>query len=69
MRWTDTQDIAEKLEEQYPNVDIINLRFTDFHNWIVNLPEFSDNPERSNERILEAIQGAWLEFREENAVA
>lgn len=68
MRWNDIEDIAELLEEQHPEVDIINLRFTDFHSWIIALPEFEDNPERSNERILEAIQGAWLELREENMV-
>ena len=67
MRWNDIEDIAELLEEQHPNVDSINLRFTDFHSWIVGLSGFDDEPERSNERMLEAIQGAWLELREENA--
>jgi FeS assembly protein IscX len=69
MRWTDSEDIAEELEARHPGTDIINLRFTDFHNWIVELPEFKDDPESSNERILEAIQAAWLELREENEAA
>ncbi len=64
MKWTDVYDIAIALEEQYPEQDIINLRFTDLHKWIVGLPEFSDDPQRSNERVLEAIQAAWLEERE-----
>lgn len=63
MKWTDIYDIAISLEELYPNCDIVNVRFTDLHKWVTSLPDFSDDPRRSNERILEAIQAAWLEER------
>ena len=64
MRWTDVLDIAIELEELYPHVDVVNLRFTDLKKWVEALEGFSDSPERCNEKILEAIQAAWLEERE-----
>ena len=64
LKWTDVTDIAILLEENYPNEDNLNLRFTDLHSWIINLPDFSDNPESSSEKILEAIQMAWIDERE-----
>ena len=63
MKWTDVNDIAIELEEQHPEVDVVNLRFTDLHKWVCALPDFKDDPNRSNEKILEAIQMAWLEER------
>ncbi|MDP6305541.1 MAG: Fe-S cluster assembly protein IscX [Alphaproteobacteria bacterium] len=64
MRWTDIHDIAIELEERHPEVDNVNLRFTDLHRWVMELPGFDDDPERSNEKILEVIQVAWIEERE-----
>lgn len=64
MRWTDIHDIAIGLEETYPDVDILSVRFTDLWQWVQNLPEFDDAPTASNERILEAIQMAWLKERD-----
>lgn len=64
MRWLDIYDIAELLEDKHPDVDVKNLRFTDLHKWVVELDEFDDDPKRSNEKILEAIQAAWLKERE-----
>ena len=63
LRWTDIYDIAIALEEGHPDVDIVNLRFTDLWKWVQALPEFGDDPARSNEKILEAIQAAWIEER------
>ena len=63
MRWTDIHDIAIELDERYPDVDNVNLRFTDLHRWVTELPDFDDDPDRSNEKILEAIQAAWIEER------
>lgn len=63
LRWTDIQDIAIELEERHPEVDNVNLRFTDLHRWVTELPDFADDPGRSNEKILEAIQAAWIEER------
>ena len=57
-------DIAIALEEKYPEVDNINLRFTDLHKWITSLDEFDDNENTSNEKILESIQMAWISERE-----
>jgi FeS assembly protein IscX len=62
--WTDIHDIAIGLEDKHPDVDVVNLRFTDLHKWVRALDGFDDDPERSNEKILEAIQMAWLEERE-----
>ena len=63
-KWIDTYDIAIALEERHPEVDIVNLRFTDLHRWVCELPGFDDEPGRSNEKILEAIQMAWIEERD-----
>ena len=64
IKWTDTTEIAILLEEKYPEEDNINLRFTDLHNWILNLEGFDDSPSNSNEKILEAIQMAWIDERD-----
>ena len=61
MKWTDTIDIAIGLSEAHPDVDPITVRFTDLQQWVMALPEFDDDPEHCGERILEAIQMAWLD--------
>lgn len=61
MKWTDTRDIAIALADSKPDVDPLKVRFTDLHAWVCALPGFSDDPERSNEKILEAIQMAWID--------
>ncbi|SJL85155.1 Fe-S cluster assembly protein IscX [Vibrio palustris] len=61
MIWTDSQDIAIELSEKFPEVDPKNVRFTDLHQWILDLEEFDDDPERSNEKILEAIILCWMD--------
>lgn len=60
LRWTDVQDIAELLAEQHAEVDPKFLKFPDLYRWVLALPAFADDPSRCNERVLEAIQGAWL---------
>ncbi|MEJ2767973.1 Fe-S cluster assembly protein IscX [Mycetohabitans sp. B46] len=61
MKWTDTNDIAMALTDAYPDVDPQYVRFTDLHRWVTELNGFDDDPERSSEKILEAIQAAWIE--------
>ncbi|OOC10569.1 MULTISPECIES: Fe-S cluster assembly protein IscX [Thioalkalivibrio] len=61
MKWTDTSEIAMQLADEHPDVDPRNVNFVDLRNWVVELPEFDDDPERSGERILEAIQLAWMD--------
>jgi FeS assembly protein IscX len=61
MKWTDTLEIAIQLSEAHPEVDPKMIRFTDLHKWVMALPEFDDDPNRSNEKILEAIQMSWIE--------
>jgi FeS assembly protein IscX len=61
MKWTDTHQIAQALAERFPQVDPKTVRFTDLHDWVCELPGFSDDPKRSGEKILEAIQMAWIE--------
>lgn len=64
LKWTDTLEIAIALDEAHPDVDPQYVRFTDLHQWVRELPEFDDDPNRSNEKILEAIQMAWIEERD-----
>ncbi|MGH6719946.1 MAG: Fe-S cluster assembly protein IscX [Alphaproteobacteria bacterium] len=64
MRWTDIHAIAIELDDAHPDVDVANLRFTDLHRWVLELGGFDDDPKRSNEKILEAIQQAWLAERD-----
>lgn len=61
MKWTDTIDIAIELVDKFPDVDPITVRFTDLMQWVLELDEFDDDPDRCGERILEAIQMAWLD--------
>lgn len=61
MKWTDSREIAIALSEKYPHIDPLTIRFTDLHQWVVNLDGFEDAPERSGEKILEAIQMMWIE--------
>jgi FeS assembly protein IscX len=64
MKWTDTLEIAMALADRHPDIDPQTLRFTDLHRWVTELPEFDDDPSRSGEKILEAIQMAWIEENE-----
>ena len=64
LKWTDTRDIAIALVETHPDVDPLSVRFTDLHRWVRELPGFEDDPEKSNEKILEAIQMTWLDERD-----
>ena len=61
LKWTDSLDIAIELDEKYPDIDPQHIRFTDLHKWICELDNFEDDPEKSNEKILEAIQMHWIE--------
>lgn len=62
--WTDIEEIGIQLAEKYPDIDPLSVRFTDLHKWVTELPDFEDDPKKSNEKILEAIQMAWLEERD-----
>ncbi len=64
MQWTDTLEIAIQLDEAHPDIDPQYVRFTDLHAWVCALDEFADDAERSNEKILEAIQMAWIDERD-----
>lgn len=64
MKWTDVHQIAAALYDSQPDTDPQYVRFTDLHRWVTELDGFSDDPERSNEKILEAIQMAWMEEAE-----
>jgi FeS assembly protein IscX len=66
LTWTNLEDIALALYEKFPEVDPTYVRFTDLHKWITELDGFDDDPQKSNEAKLEAIQMAWLEEYQEN---
>jgi FeS assembly protein IscX len=59
--WTDAEEIGIQLQEKFPEVDPLTVRFTDLHRYVTELPRFSDDPAKSNESKLEAIQMAWHE--------
>lgn len=60
MKWTDIQAIAEALYDKHPDVDPTTIRFVDLHNYIVDLEDFNDDHGRGGEKVLEAIQQAWI---------
>jgi len=64
MQWSDITDIAIELAESRPEVDPLTVNFVDLRNWVLALPGFDDDPQRCGEKILEAIQAAWIEERE-----
>ncbi len=59
--WRDAEDIGIVLSEKFPETDPLTVRFTDLHRYVTELPEFGDDPKGSNEKLLEAIQMAWLD--------
>ena len=64
MKWTDTREIAIALAEAHPDVDPSRVNFVDLRGWVLALDGFADDPKRSGEKILEAIQAAWMEEAE-----
>jgi FeS assembly protein IscX len=62
--WQDVQEIGIALSEKFPDTDPLSVRFTDLHQWVRELDGFEGDPNKSNEKILEAIQMAWLDERE-----
>ena len=64
LKWTESLEIALALDEAHPDVDPQQVNFVDLRNWVMALEEFDDDPEHSGERILEAIQAAWIEEQE-----
>jgi FeS assembly protein IscX len=62
--WTDVLDIAIELDEIHPDVDPRYVNFVDLRNWVLNLQDFEDDPGRCGEKILEAIQMAWIEEKD-----
>ena len=63
--WTDVEEIGFRLSEAHPDVDPFSVRFTDLHRWVTELDGFAGDPKKSGEKILEAIQLAWHDERED----
>ena len=61
MKWSDIHVIAEALYDAHPDIDPLTVRFTDLHNWVVSLDGFDDDHARGGEKVLEAIQMAWID--------
>lgn len=64
LHWTDTEEIAIALNQAHPDVDPQTVLFTDLRAWVMALEDFKGDPERCGERILEAIQMAWIEEKD-----
>ena len=62
LKWNDSDEIGYQLSEKFPSLDPLAVRFTDLHEYVTQLAEFADAPAESNEKALEAIQMAWLEY-------
>lgn len=61
LTWRDAEEVGIALSERHPEVDPLTVRFTDLHRWVTELAGFADDPKASNEKLLEAIQMAWLD--------
>jgi FeS assembly protein IscX len=61
LKWTDSRDIAIELAEAHPDVDPRSIRFTELMQWVLALPGFDDDPRHCGEKVLEAIQLAWMD--------
>ena len=61
MKWADISAIAEALYDQHPDTDPATVRFVELHNWVVGLDGFDDDHTRGGEKVLEAIQQAWID--------
>ena len=61
LKWSDVTEVAIALAEAHPDVDPSAVRFVDLHNWVVDLPDFDDDHKRGGEKVLEAIQAAWID--------
>jgi len=67
LKWDQAEELAEVLAENHPGLNTLDARFTDLRQWVIDLDEFDDNREGSNEAKLEAIQMAWHEiYKEQN---
>ena len=64
LKWTDSLDIAIELDETHPDIDPRYIRFTELHDWVCELTDFDDDPKHTGEKILEAIQMAWIEEKD-----
>lgn len=64
LTWNDPEEIGIQLSEKYSDTDPLSVRFTDLHRYVIELPDFADDPKKSNEGVLEAIQMAWLEEKQ-----
>ena len=70
LTWNNTREIAEELYDERPNLHPLSIRFTDLHQWVLELEDFEDSPENANEGLLEAIQMIWYEeWKEDNPAA
>jgi FeS assembly protein IscX len=64
LTWNDAEEIGIQLSEKFPDVDPLSVRFVDLHKWVTELTDFQDDPKKSNEGFLEAIQMAWLDEKQ-----
>ncbi len=61
LTWRDADDLAYALIDKFPEQDPLKLSFPKLHQMVIELEEFGDEPSKSSEAILEAIQMAWYE--------
>ena len=66
MKWNDIEEVAEALEIRHPDTDILSIRYTLLKKLVCELSDFDGDPDKCNEKVLEAIQAEWIEYRDEN---
>jgi len=64
LKWVDVQEVAIQLAELHPEISPLSVNFVTLRNLVMELPEFDDVPDRGGEKVLEAIQTAWIEERD-----
>ncbi len=68
LKWIESLEIAIALDEAHPDVDPQQVRFTDLRDWVCDLEDFDDDPKHSGEKILEAIQAAWIDEKDQSSL-
>ena len=59
--WEDDYAIAMALMRDHPHIDPLEVELETLHQWVIDLPEFSDDKSVQAIYLLEAIQKEWYE--------
>jgi FeS assembly protein IscX len=60
LTWNDADEIGISLSRAHPETEPLSVRIPDLRRLVTQLSDFHDDPKKSNEAQLHAIQQAWL---------